>query len=197
MTTYMAGNYNIRKIKKLNQIYLNYHLLDNIKIDTCDILLFKQKPLDIYSLYTNFSHCALIININDKPFIVDMVGENYFVNYYSDNLSYFKLEDRIDDYYGSVLLLKLRKKLSQEQYLNVISYLKNIGNAKFPRKFLMHYLYNCILNLHDDNQFFCSEFYMKLLIDCNIIKNNDYRCFKPDNYIDLPEYYIAGFLKLY
>lgn len=147
-------------------------LLNNVikDIKPGDLLLFSSNKYNIITRTfgnSTFSHIAIVIQINNKLYTLEMVEDDYI---YPGNIQYtgivtVPLEDRIQYYNGNIYLASLINPLNKEQINKLNSYKDK--KYKFLTKKNVIFLFNAKNKLLG-NERFCSEFISEILHNINI-----------------------------
>jgi hypothetical protein len=147
-------------------------LLNNVinDIKPGDLLLFSSNKYNIITRTfgnSTFSHIAIVIQINNKLYTLEMVEDDYI---YPGNVQHtgvitIPLEDRIQYYNGQIYLASLIHPLNTQQ-INKLNLYKD-KNYKFLTKKNVIFLFNAKNKLLG-NERFCSEFISEILHNINI-----------------------------
>lgn len=165
----------------------NIALLDNNlnNINTGDIILFSTYSyFPLMRIFGDkvFSHIGMVVELDNKYYILEMTVFDIMNNKKYTNKSLFSLYDRINTYAGNIFISKLQKPLNANQ----LDKLYNLINQ--DNKFLnsIELYINMLYNKNFSNKFTCSSYIFYILqnlniIDCKIkIKNIDIHSFLID-----------------
>jgi len=156
---------------KLKYKYININKCYNI-IETGDLVLYKCKIENkedlLIQLHSYFSHCGMIIEIDNHKYILEM-GKEYKDEYLNDNVNIIEFNKRISNYKGQVYILK-------SNIIDISKYKKHIldnihvyKKYKYDNDIFINYI-KAIFNFKSDTiDMFCSEFYYHILTDIGVV----------------------------
>ena len=164
--------------------YIEYKNYNNL--DTCDIIQ-EYIPWNFnffyYILNIKFLHNFIILNFNNKKYIIHLVTKydypKYVLNIKSKYLnistlnSYLKNNSHITRYYR---LFKFKNKLDNNRIFNCLKYI-----TKKDISFSYLNIFNTF-----DNKYQCMSFILKIIYYLNIIPKFNFNIFLPDDLYYLP-----------
>jgi hypothetical protein len=146
-------------------------LLSNVvnKVKEGDLILFSSNRYNILTrTFGNdtFSHIGIVVKINDKFYIYEMVEKDYMSpkTDYVNGISFSLIEDRIKNYNGNVYISSLINNLSEYQIEKLNNFTKRSFN--FTKRWKMPFILYTSIMLK--NERFCSELIAELLNILNI-----------------------------
>jgi hypothetical protein len=160
---------------KNNRIYKKI-LFSNLKkyIKSGDLLFFSSINSDVKTrswINNRFPHVGMIIMINNKPFIIEIIDKYLMKPRQSEFISGVILTpvfDRIVNYYGSVYYSSLKTPLYKEQDNILQDYVKNMSIYKYNKiSSIIYSLFTHSKKLDNYNRF-CTEFIAEILDKLNI-----------------------------
>lgn len=181
-----------------------YHLnnieeidLDNIDLQTGDLILFKWHTVDyLHELFSSFTHVGMVVIINNEKYILEthLKGDTIHMGYKSGGVHLYNLKRRINMYQGHNYILKINDDLINED--NSYTLQNNLNNyllIPFHDEYRDYYKSVCIPNIICNNCFnyhkkgmFCSEFIGFLLQELGILDQSfNINCLTPSSFNNL------------
>lgn len=157
--------------------YINVNNCLNI-IDTGDLILFKcdikTNEDKVIQLNSYFSHCGMIIVINNKKYILEMVrqGDHDNLNEFKSNVNLIDFKKRVTNYKGNVYLVKCSNVNLIEFKNNIIENIHKYMDYKYDMNIIINYIkskFN-LNNNTNDKHMFCSEFHYHVLSESGLVE---------------------------
>lgn len=195
---YIIIIYNIFKTDhyncKYNKIYKKILLSDLYPyFKTGDLLFFSFNDVDIKSrgFFNNrFSHMAMIYENNGNLYTLEMNYIDLISSYNNKiykNFNIMPLDERIQNYSGTVYYSSLLKELTLDQKNKLDYIINNAQNYKYSSASNLLLKFLLCSNKVDNKEIFCSEFIAELLHELDI-SSSPYKSIKfrlSDNIVNL------------
>jgi hypothetical protein len=156
---------------KLKHQYINIDKCVNI-INTGDLVLFicniENKGDLLVRLNSYFSHCGMIIEIDNYKYILELTTEEN-ENYLNDNVNLVEFNKRVKNYKGEVYILKCNNINISKYKKHILNHMHIYKKYKYDNNLYFNYLkaiFNFKTNIPD---MFCSEFYYHILTKLGLV----------------------------
>lgn len=151
----------------------NIALLKNniTNIETGDIILFSSYTyFPVFRIFghNTFSHIGLVIQIQNKYYILEMTSFDVLNNKIYRHKCLFSLYDRVNQYSGNVFISKLKRPLTKAQKHKLYKLIKNDVQFLNPLELYINFLYN----YNFKNKYTCSSYIYYILQEINLIDKN-------------------------
>lgn len=185
--------------------YININNCLNI-IDTGDLVLFrcniKNNEDKLIQLNSYFSHCGMVVVINGKKYILEMIrqGNHDNLNKYSSNVNLFDFKKRVQKYQGKVYLVKCITEKSINYKNKIIENINKYIDYKYDIDFITNHIKSKFnLNNNTNNtHMFCSEFHYHILSESGLVKPiKNKKIMTPLDIFNLSIYDNEHFYKIY
>ena len=185
--------------------YININNCLNI-IDTGDLVLFRcnieTNEDKLIQLNSYFSHCGMVVVINGKKYILEMIrqGNHDNLNKYSSNVNLFDFKKRVQKYQGKVYLVKCITQNSINYKNKIIENINKYIDYKYDIDFITNHIKSRFnLNNNTNNtHMFCSEFHYHILSESGLVKPiRNKKIMTPLDIFNLSIYNNEHFYKIY